>query len=58
MHGAEEEEDGRGGAAGGGLSNVPSGRQCYVCGEEGRRGGRVNNISQGLMKFSVNEQST
>ena len=44
MHGAEEEEDGRGGAAGGGLSNVPSGRQCYVCGEEGRRGGRVNNI--------------
>lgn len=49
----------KGGGGGGGASECAfrTAMVC-ICGEEGRRGGRVNNISQGLMKFSVNEQST
>lgn len=49
----------KGGRRGGGeLPNVPSGRQWYVYVARRAGGEGESIISQGLMKFSVNEQST
>lgn len=56
MHGAEEEEEGGGGGGGSFRMCLPDGNVMYVARRAGGEGASI--ISQGLMKFSVNEQST